>query len=99
MVKCRAGAERKDRGSNSLPRGHLPLLLVLALCFTAVVPATAHPGIGIVMDQRGNVFYTDLSNVWRISPDGTKSIAVPFVHTHELFLDPDDNIFGEQLWH
>ncbi|HXH48037.1 MAG TPA: hypothetical protein VNM47_01565 [Terriglobia bacterium] len=51
------------------------------------------------MDHRGSVFYTDLSNVWRISPDGTKSIVVRDVHTHELFLDADDNLFGEHLWY
>ena len=27
----------------------------------------AHPGIGIVMDDDGNVFYTDLTHVWKIS--------------------------------
>ena len=32
--------------------------------------AAAHPGIGIVADSRGNIFYTDLKQVWRIAPDG-----------------------------
>lgn len=30
----------------------------------------AHPGIGIVMDSKGNVFYTDLKQVWKIDPLG-----------------------------
>ena len=59
----------------------------------------AHPGVGIVMDRQGNVFYTDLAQVWRIMPDGTRSIAVKNVHTHELCLDADGNLFGEHLWY
>jgi streptogramin lyase len=59
----------------------------------------AHPGIGIVMDSRGDVFYTDLKQVWRIAPDGTKSVAVPNVHTHELCLDSAGNLYGEHLWY
>ncbi|HEY3051962.1 MAG TPA: hypothetical protein VGK04_01085 [Thermoanaerobaculia bacterium] len=59
----------------------------------------AHPAIGIVIDSRGNVFYSDLHHVWRIAPDGQKSIAVPNVHTHELCLDSADNLYGEHLWY
>lgn len=61
--------------------------------------AYAHPGVGIVEDSRGNVYYTDLSQVWKISTDGSKSIAVPRVHTHELFIDESDNLYGEHLWY
>lgn len=61
--------------------------------------AFAHPGIGIVIDSRGNVFYTDLAQVWRVAPDGKKSVAVPNVHTHELAIDANDNLFGEHTWY
>ncbi len=76
-------------------------LLGMALLFGAVSsrPSSAHPGIGIAVDSQGNVFYTDLKQVWRIAPDGTKSIAVPRVHTHELYLDAQDNLFGEHVWY
>ncbi|MEJ0031960.1 MAG: hypothetical protein WDO15_16965 [Bacteroidota bacterium] len=47
--------------------------------------AFGHPGIGIVEDSRSNIFYTDLSKVWKVTPDGRKSIVVQDVHTHELF--------------
>ena len=70
----------------------------LALAVVAATPASAHPGIGIVMDRDGSVFYTDLTHVWRIAPDGTKSIAVRDVHTHELYLDPQGTLHGEHLW-
>lgn len=74
--------------------------LVLALLAAAAgVPASAHPGVGIVEDSAGNVFYTDLEKVWRIAPDGTKSVAVSGVHTHELCLDAEDTLYGEHLWY
>jgi hypothetical protein len=70
----------------------------IAFLFVGVV-AFAHPGTGIVMDSRGNVFYTDLKQVWKISPDGKKSIALSNVHTHELYIDAQDNLYGEHLWY
>ncbi len=59
----------------------------------------AHPGIGIVKDSKGNIYYTDLHHVWKISPDGTKTIAVHNVHTHELYMDANDDLYGEHLWY
>lgn len=61
--------------------------------------AEAHPGIGIVRDSRDNIFFTDLKQVWKIATDGKKSVAVPNVHTHELSLDAEDNLYGEHLWY
>ncbi|GIV37065.1 MAG: hypothetical protein KatS3mg032_1444 [Cyclobacteriaceae bacterium] len=61
--------------------------------------AWAHPGVGIVMDSKGNVFYTDLKQVWKIDTQGRKSVAVPNVHTHELYMDAQDNLYGEHLWY
>jgi hypothetical protein len=66
------------------------LLLALPLRW-----AEAHPGVGIVRDRHGNVFYTDLMHVWRITPAGHKSIVVRDVHTHELAVDSLGNLYGE----
>ncbi len=63
------------------------------------VASKADPGVGIVIDSKGNLFYTDLAQVWMIKPDGTKSIAVPNVHTHELHMNTKDELFGEHLWY
>lgn len=73
----------------------------LAICFSLIstLPSLAHPGVGIVENSKGEVFYTDLKQVWMIAPDGKKSIAVPTVHTHELYLDEQGNLFGEHLWY
>lgn len=61
--------------------------------------AGAHPPVGIVRDASGSVFYSDLARVWRIAPDGTRSVAVDGVHSHELALDPDGTLYGEHLWY
>ena len=71
-------------------------VLVLMLAGAA---AQAHPGVGVVKDNRGNLFFTDLKQVWKIAPDGKKSVAVPNVHTQELCLDAEDNLYGEHLWY
>lgn len=74
--------------------------IILTFSFLLILTvAKADPGVGIVIDSKGNVFYTDLSQVWMIKPDGSKSIAVPNVHTHELYISPNDELFGEHLWY
>jgi hypothetical protein len=74
-------------------------VLTLALGMGMNTKAYGHPGVGIVRDSRGNIFYTDLAQVWRLAPNGAKSIAVTNVHTHELCVDSSDNLYGEHLWY
>lgn len=62
----------------------------------SVSVATAHPGVGIVMDSKGNVFYTDLRHIWKIDNKGTRTIAVQNVHSHEIYLG-DVKIMAENL--
>jgi hypothetical protein len=59
----------------------------------------ADPGNGIVADKNGNIFYTDLSQVFKIDALGKKTVVVPGVHTHELYMDGAGNLFGEHLWY
>lgn len=66
------------------------LLLVILLPLTALT----HPGVGIVKDSKGNIFYTDLKQVWKIT-NGVKRIVVPNVHSHELYIDANDNLYGD----
>ena len=73
--------------------------ILLLTWFVVLSTAQAHPGVGIVQNSRGTVFYTDLKQVWKITPNGEKSVAVPNVHSHELCLDADDNLYGEHLWY
>lgn len=74
-------------------------VILLFLFLFATIITTAHPGIGIVMDSKGNVFYTDLKQIWKINFNGEQSIAVHNVHSHELYLDAHDNLYGEHLWY
>ena len=74
-------------------------LLSLLILLLNVAAASAHPGVGIVQDSRGNVYFTDLRQVWKVAPDGKTTVAVAEVHTHELCLDADDNLYGEHLWY
>jgi hypothetical protein len=78
----------------------LTALLALVLGIGATQCSVyGHPGVGIVRDGRGNIFYTDLAHVWLLAAEGTRSIAVSNVHTHELCLDVAGNLYGEHLWY
>ncbi|MES2178903.1 MAG: hypothetical protein V4550_13660 [Gemmatimonadota bacterium] len=73
--------------------------VVVVLALLAPRAARAHPPVSIVRDSHGNVYYSDLTHVWRLAPSGEKSIVVHNVHSHELYLDASDNLFGEHLWY
>jgi hypothetical protein len=75
---------------------HMRTALMLLL-FAAT--ASAHPSVSVVIDSRGNVYFSDLKQVWRVTPDGTQTVIVPNVHTHELYLDAQDTLYGEHLWY
>lgn len=62
-------------------------------------PLRAHPAVSVVRDSRGNIFYSDISRVWRLTPDGAHTVFIPGVHTHELALDAQDRLSGEHLWY
>lgn len=79
---------------------YMQMRLAVTVCALLVaISAAAHPPVAVVIDSKGNVFYSDLAQVWRVAPDDVKSVAVPNVHTHELYLDAQDNLFGMHLWY
>lgn len=71
----------------------------VAFLVLTTLPAavSAHPAVGIVVGRDGTVFYSDTVHVWAIAPDGTRTIAVRDVHTHQLRLDADGTLYGEHL--
>jgi sugar lactone lactonase YvrE len=72
------------------------LALLAALAVPSLEEVTAdQPPVSVVMDGRGFVYYSDLQNVWRISPDGARTIAVIGVHTHQLYVDAENRLYGE----
>jgi hypothetical protein len=61
--------------------------------------AAAHPPYGLVADERGNLYFSDLEAVWRMRPDGRLVLfrpAVADVHVHELRLAPGGDIVGDE---
>jgi sugar lactone lactonase YvrE len=91
----------RSRNVNSSDSGWSMMKQLLCFLVLTMFGATAqaHPGVGIVADSRGNVFFTDLKQVWKITPDGKLTVAVPDVHSHELCLDAKENLYGEHYWH
>lgn len=74
----------------------------ISICFLILassLSSSGHPGISIVCDDQGNVYFTDLEHVWRIDPSGDVSIAVKNIHTHQLLLDEIGSIHGEHVWY
>jgi sugar lactone lactonase YvrE len=80
---------------------HCALAVVAAAMVLFLVPGTtAHPATGIVVDRQGQVVFSDLETVWRLSRDGKLSVfraGVSGRHVHELAIDGEDNIFGADI--
>ena len=74
-----------------------PVFFCLQLFLASIT--WSHPGVGIVKDSKGNIYYTDLKQVWKIGRDGSRKIVVTGVHTHELYMDAKDQLYGEHLWY
>jgi len=72
--------------------GRMTKLFFLLLLLPLV--GRAHPGVGIVKDSKGNIYFTDLKQVFKIT-NGNKTVVVPNVHTHQLYVDKNDNLYGE----
>jgi sugar lactone lactonase YvrE len=78
-------------------RRGIPAFLAASALLLTAASAAAHPGIGIVVDGRGRVAFTDLKSVWRWEPGGRVTEIVPRVHTHALRLEQDGTLVGEDL--
>lgn len=77
------------------------ILVILPLLFVFLAPdIAAHPATGIVLDRTGNVYFSDLETIWKIDLNGKLSVfraGVNGRHVHELAIDDQDNIYGEDL--
>jgi hypothetical protein len=101
VLPYRVDAGVKTPGLARLPAVDQPTRIVLVALSSALVLhgslTLADPGVGIVEDASGTIFFTDLQRVWMIDADDRLAIAVEGVHTHELGLDGDGNLIGEHL--
>ena len=58
--------------------------------------AHAHPAWGIAVDvEREVVYFSDLERIWKVDGEGNKSVFFDDVHTHDLYLDDEGNLYGE----
>ena len=78
---------------------YLLLLISLLTIQLLSMRSFAHPGWGIVVDRRGNIYFGDVNRniVWKIDEKG---IVTPFVkgkHSHVLHIDADGNIYGHHV--
>lgn len=65
------------------------------------LPAKAHPGWGIVVDTRGQVYFADVvsNTIWKIGPDGKLRLIAHGKHSHTLNLDADGSLRGEHVYY
>lgn len=74
--------------------------VLLAQCVLLAVSVQAHPASGIVVDRKGQIFFSDLETVWKIDAQGKLTVfreGVSGRHVHELTIDEEDNIYGADI--
>jgi hypothetical protein len=72
-------------------------LIAVALVHSLSGAITAHPGTGIVVDRKGNVYLVDMvSGIWRADIRGVL-VHVPGPGFHWLALDEDDRLLRATL--
>lgn len=72
------------------------IIFVFALFFVWVNSASAHPAWAIVVDDKNQIYVSDLQKIWKIDAAGRVSVFVER-HTHEMAFDKGGNLLGEEL--
>jgi len=87
-------------GGRIIKTKSIALLATAGLLLFLPLRADAHPASGIVVDHKGNVYFSDLETVWKLDAAGKLSVFRPGVsgrHVHELAIDGQDNIYGADI--
>lgn len=74
-------------------------IAIVVGCLLLTCNAQAHPPWGIVVDRQGQVYFSDLETIWKLDARGKLSVirtGVTGRHTHELTIDEEGNLFGEE---
>lgn len=71
--------------------------LFAATLFISFQTTAAHPPTTIAVNALGQVFYSDLQNIWMLDTDGSKHVVLRNVHTHVLWIDTEGNLLGEDV--
>lgn len=73
---------------------------LLAIVLSLHQRADAHPATGIVVDSKGNVYFSDLETIWKVETSRKLTVFRPGIrgrHVHELTIDSEDNLFGADI--
>ena len=78
------------------PATQLLRIILLALSSWSAGAALAHEGWGIVVDQRGQVYFSDIptNTIWRLTTDRRLEAVARDKHSHALVIDDEGNIYG-----
>jgi sugar lactone lactonase YvrE len=80
-----------------LTRALATIVLTTVACVLFTAEVKAHPAWGIAVDHQGQIYFSDLENIWKIDTQGRLSIfraGESGRHTHELNTDEAGNIYG-----
>src|SRR5207253_9986703 len=91
---CASGINLPTIGTRSLV---MTITAIAAVCVLLISDTWAHPAWGIVVDRRGQVYFSDLETVWKIDAQGKLTVfraGVSGRHIHELVIDEDGNLYG-----
>lgn len=74
-------------------------LFLLLVCANPWKCAWAHPAWGIQMNRQGELYFADVQRdrIWLINNRGSLIPVLLGKHSHDLWLDQNDSVFGEHL--
>ena len=78
----------------------ITVLAIITVCVLLADDALAHPPWGIAVDRQGQIYFSDLEAIWKIDAQGKLTVfkaGVSGRHTHELTIDKDGNLYGDEL--
>ncbi len=68
-------------------------IILIAAFLILVGKIEAHPSWAIVVDDKNQIYLSDLVKIWKIDAQGRVS-SFSDRHTHEMALDKDGNLLG-----
>jgi sugar lactone lactonase YvrE len=81
---------------NLMRRAFVTIISALVPLVFLYTEARAHPAWGIAVDNQGQVYFSDLTTVWKIDARGTVTVfrAAADRHIHDLNIDEAGNLYG-----
>jgi sugar lactone lactonase YvrE len=88
------------RNQQMSARKFLTMIAVVILTFVVAETSIAHPATGIVVDRKGQIYFSDLETIWKIDSQGKLTAIRAGLngrHVHELSIDAQDNVYGADI--